>query len=297
MSDLEATITWAELVTEATARLKSVVGANRAQEARWIVERVSGYNATELHRHRNELVSTRSVAFFDALIARRVAGEPLQYVLGRWPFRTLELIVSPAVLIPRPETEHVAEFAVRAAIEAYADGRAPLVVDLGTGSGAIGLSVAVEVAAAQVWCTDVSDDALGVARANLAGLGRAGTRVTLAAGSWFDALPPDLAGDIDVLVSNPPYVEVDAPLDDVVKNWEPHLALFAPDDGFAFVAHLIDGAPRWLRPGGVLVLEMGEHHTDRALAAAEAAGLVDRQRITDLAGRPRGITARRPIVR
>jgi release factor glutamine methyltransferase len=286
-------LTWAELVTEATSRLKTALGGGRAQEAQWIVERVSGYSATELHRNQNELISTRSVSFFDALVARRAAGEPLQYVLGRWSFRSLELIVTPSVLIPRPETEFVAEFAVRAAKRAYADGRSPLVVDLGTGSGAIGLSVAAEVAAAQVWCTDVSDEALDVARANLAGLGRAGTRVTLASGSWFDALPRDLAGHIDVLVSNPPYVEPDAELDDVVKNWEPHLALFAPDNGFAFVAHLIDEAPRWLRPGGTLVLEMGESHTARAARQAQAVGLVDVETIVDLAGRPRGITARR----
>jgi release factor glutamine methyltransferase len=287
-------LTWAELVTEATSRLKTALGGDRGQEGRWIVERVSGYNATELLRNQSELVSTRSVAFFDALVARRAAGEPLQYVLGRWPFRSLELIVTPSVLIPRPETEFVAEFAVQAAIRAYADGRSPLVVDLGTGSGAIGLSVAVEVAAAQVWCTDISHEALAVARANLVGLGRAGTRVTLASGSWFDALPCDLAGDVDVLVSNPPYVEPDAELDDVVKNWEPHLALFAPDDGFAFVAHLIDEAPRWLRPGGTLVLEMGETHTERAVERAAEAGLVEVETIVDLTHRPRGITARQP---
>ncbi len=286
-------LTWGELIAEASARLRAALDGDRSQEARWLVERASGYNASELQRSRDEFVSTRSVAFFDALVARRATGEPLQYVLGRWPFRSLELVVSPAVLIPRPETEQVAEFAVRAAIETFAAGRSPLVVDLGTGSGAIGLSVAVEVAAAQVWCTDVSDEALAIARANLAGLGRVGARVTLVSGSWFDALPLDLAGDIDVLVSNPPYVEHDAPLDDVVKNWEPHLALYAPDDGFAFVALLIAGAPLWLRPGGTLVLEMGETHTERAVTSARAAGLIDIAVISDLAGRPRGITARR----
>ncbi len=267
------------------------MGGVRAHEARWIVERVSGYNATELLLRGDELVSTQSVAHFDALLSRRVSGEPLQYVLGVWSFRTLELIVTPAVLIPRPETEHVTGFAVRAAVAAAAQGRSPLVVDLGTGSGAIGLSVAAEVSTAQVWCTDVSADSLVVARANLAGLGRIGTRVTMAQGSWFEALSGDLAGDIDVLVSNPPYVETDASLEDAVKNWEPHVALFAPDDGFAFVAHIIDEASRWLRPGGTLVLEMGETHTDLATERARSAGLVDISTIIDLAGRNRGLVA------
>ena len=288
------TITWGELVDDAARRLASAFGEGRPHEARWIVERVSGYNATELLLQGEELVSARSVAYFDALIARRVAGEPLQYVLGAWPFRSLELVVTPAVLIPRPETEHVAGFAIRAATAA-ADrtGSGVVVVDLGTGSGAIGLSVAAEVVAAQVWCTDVSAEALAVAGANLAGLGRIGTRVRLAQGSWFDALPPDLAGDIDVLVSNPPYVEADALLDDVVRNWEPHVALFAPDEGFAFVGHIIDEAPRWLRPGGTLVLEMGETHSDCAQERAASVGLVDISTIVDLAGRNRGLVARR----
>jgi release factor glutamine methyltransferase len=288
-------LSWGQLITEASTRLTASFGVDTSHEARWIVERVSGYNATELHRNQDELVSTRSVAFFDALVARRCAGEPLQYVLGRWPFRSLELVVTPAVLIPRPETEFVAEYAVRAAAAiATQAGRATIVVDLGTGSGAIGLSVAAEVPMAHVWCTDVSEDALAIARANLVGLGRAGTRVTLASGSWFDALPRDLAGDIDVLVSNPPYVELDAPLDDVVRNWEPHLALFADDDGFAFVDHIIAESPKWLRAGGALVLEMGETQTARAVDAATSAGLVKVETIVDLAGRPRGIVARQP---
>ena len=287
------TVTWGELVSEAKSRLTAAMGDGRAHEARWIVERVSGYNATELLLHRDELVSTRSVAFFDELLARRVAGEPLQYVLGVWPFRTLELIVTPAVLIPRPETEHITGIAVQAAAAAATEGHSPLVVDLGTGSGAIGLSVAAEVAAARVWCTDVSTDSLAVARANLAGLGRIGSRVTMAHGSWFEALPREMAGDIDVLVSNPPYVESSARLEDVVKEWEPHLGLFAPDDGFAFVGHIIDEAPRWLRPGGTLVLEMGETHTDRARERAFRAGLIDIETIVDLAGRNRGLVARR----
>ena len=292
----DGTLSWNDLVREATARLNTSLGGDRSQEARWLVERVSDFSPSELRLHGDELVSTRSVAFFDALVTRRVTGEPLQYVLGRWSFRTLELHLTSAVLIPRPETEYVAEYAVRAATEAYINGRAPVVVDLGTGSGAIALSIAVECPASQVWASDVSSAALAVARANLAGLGRAANRVTLVEGSWFDALPLDLAGDIDVLVSNPPYVDAASDLPDDVRLHEPHLALFAEDNGYAFVRTLIDGAPNWLRPGGTLVLEMGETQTARALDQAANVGLVDGEVIIDLAGRPRGVVARRSAV-
>ncbi len=290
-------LTWNELTTEASGRLNEALGGDRWQEARWLVERVSDYSSTELVLHGSEQVSARSVAFFDALLARRCTGEPLQYVLGRWAFRSLELLLTSDVLIPRPETEQVAEFAIRAARDVYAYGRSPVVVDLGTGSGAIGLSVAVEVKSSQIWATDVSPAALAVARANLAGLGRAALRVTLMEGSWFDALPRDLAGDIDVLVSNPPYVQLDAELPDNVRNYEPHLALFAEDDGYAFVGALIDGAPLWLRPGGTLVLEMGETQTARASQHADRVGLIDTHVIIDLAGRPRGIVSRQPMIK
>ena len=186
------TLCWNDLLDEAAARLGSALGGDRSQEARWLVERVSDLSSTELRLRADELVSVRSVAFFDGMLARRCSGEPLQYVLGRWSFRTLELLVTPDVLIPRPETEHVAEHAVRAATAAYIEGRRPIVVDLGTGSGAIALSIAAEVPQAEVWATDVSGAALAVARANLAGLGRAARRVNLLEGSWFEPLPHDL---------------------------------------------------------------------------------------------------------
>lgn len=289
----DATLSWRDLIVESTRRLGDALGGDRGQEARWLVERISGYPAAELFVNETEAVSARGVAFFDALVARRCTGEPLQYVLGQWSFRTLELHLTRDVLIPRPETEHVAGIAIAAAVSAARFGP-PTVVDLGTGSGAIALSVAAEVPSSLVWATDVSEAALRVARANLAGMGRAGTRVTMCLGSWFEALPPELTGGIDVLVSNPPYVPRDAPLPDDVRDHEPHLALFADDDGFECVHTILAEAPRWLRPGGVVVVEMGETQTERAVSIARSVGLVGLETIVDLAGRPRGITARRP---
>ena len=138
---------------------------------------------------------------------RRAAGEPLQYVLGRWGFRQLDLLVDRRVLIPRPETEQVVEVALAELDRRRASGGRPVVVDLGTGSGAIALSVAAERPGVDVWATDASPDALAVAAANLAGLGGWGaTRVRLVQGSWWTALPSDLAGRIDLAVTNPPYI-------------------------------------------------------------------------------------------
>ena len=127
-----------------------------AREARWMIERASGYDAAELSRSRDEVPLHRQVGFLDAMVERRLAGEPLQYVLGRWPFRSLELIVDRRVLIPRPETEVVAGIAIDHLRGLDLASGPSTVVDLGTGSGAIGLAVATEVLSAQVWCTDAS---------------------------------------------------------------------------------------------------------------------------------------------
>lgn len=292
MVEGEGTLSWRQLRHEATQRLRNAFDDDRSQEARWIVERVSGYSASELMIHDDELVSVRSVAFFDELLARREALEPLQYVLGRWSFRTLELLVDQRALIPRPETETVTGIAIELAAAA---GLGAVVVDLGTGTGAIGLSIVVEVPGVQVWATDVSAHTIAVARANLAGLGRPATRVRLAVGSWFDALDQELCAQIDVIVSNPPYVCTDAELGPDVLEWEPHSALFAGHDGLDHIRIIVAEAPQWLRPGGWLVVELSPEQAPMALELATAAGLTDVDVRTDLAGRLRALVARRPV--
>jgi release factor glutamine methyltransferase len=287
----EGSLGWSDLIRDASTQLSSALGGNRSQEARWMVERASGYDAGQLIVNSNERVGARSVAFFDQMLSRRCAGEPLQYVLGRWSFRTLELYVDRNVLIPRPETELVAGLA----IEIAATMVEPVVVDLGTGSGAIALSVAVEVPAATVWGTDVSADALKVASANLAGLGRVAQRVTLANGSWFDALPSSLLGRVSVLVSNPPYVASSEELPADVYHWEPHLALFGPaDDGGEYVRHIAMHASQWLIPGGALVIEMSPNQTQMAASFAASVGFVGVRVVDDLANKPRALIAFTP---
>jgi release factor glutamine methyltransferase len=244
----------------------------------------------------DELATQRPVAHLDAMVARRRGGEPLAYVLGSWSFRTVELMVDRRVLIPRPDTEVVAGHAIGAARARL--GRVPTrIVDLGTGSGAIGLSIAAELplGSHEVWCTDVSSDALDVCRANLVGLGRSGTSVRLSHGTWFDALPPELIGSFDVVVSNPPYVTTDDPdLAESVREWEPISALFAGDDGLDAYRSIVGDVMRWLAPGGALVLEIGSRQGEAVRGICRAAGLRDTSVHPDLAGLDRVVTATAP---
>ncbi|HEX4904026.1 MAG TPA: peptide chain release factor N(5)-glutamine methyltransferase [Acidimicrobiales bacterium] len=254
------TTTWRTVLNEAVAKVGDVDG-------RRLVEQASGYDGAEVVLHLDEIPTQRSLAYFDVMLARRIAGEPLQYVLGRWGFRSLDLMVDPRVLIPRPETEEVAGAAIAEARRLGAS----TVVDLGTGAGGIALSMAVELPGVEVWATDVSADAIEVARANLAGIGRAATRVQLRVGSWYEALPDDLRGRIDVIAANPPYVPDTAQLPPDVADWEPDVALYATNKGTDHAAVVIDGAPSWLARPGALVMEhaawMGEEMVERALAA------------------------------
>lgn len=184
------TVLWAALRDEATDALKAV-SANPSLDARRIIERAAGVEPRDFAAVLGEGVTNRQMMFYERMVARRQAGEPLQYVVGVWSFRTLDLLVDRRVLIPRPETEVVAEYALREYDRACAARGAKVgtAVDLGTGSGAIAWSIAAERPGANVWATDLSAAALDVARANLAGLGRAARSCTLVEGDWFDALP------------------------------------------------------------------------------------------------------------
>jgi release factor glutamine methyltransferase len=201
-------------------------------------------------------------------------------------------MVDRRVLIPRPETEEVVGVALEVA---YAMERPLLIADLGTGSGAIALALADELplTGVEIWATDCSPDALDVARANLAGLGRPAVNVRLAAGDWFDALPSDRVGQFNMIVSNPPYVGAGDALDGAVRDWEPADALFAGPDGLDALRVLVGGAARWLRPGGTVVAELGATQALTVAALADDHGLVDIEIRPDLSGRDRILVARR----
>jgi release factor glutamine methyltransferase len=282
------TISWRDLQVEAVDRLRSAGVQSPDVDARRIVERASGEEGAALVLALDAPVTERAIAYFDGMLARRAAGEPLQYVLGSWGFRTLDLYLDRRVLIPRPETEVVAGLAIDELDRV--DGAT--VVDLGTGSGAIALAIAVERPRVAVWASDADPEALEVARGNLAGAGRAATRVRLAEGSWFGALPDELRGAVDVVVSNPPYVAAGDPLPPEVADWEPRRALIPGPTGLEAIEVIVAHAPEWLARPGALVVEIGETQGDAVRALAEVAGFEEMEIRPDLAGRPRALVAR-----
>jgi release factor glutamine methyltransferase len=285
--DAAGTVTWRRLWDETAA----VVG-DRAV-ARWLCEVASAaVDGAEFLDRLDEPATVRMVAHLDTMLGRLRAGEPLQYVLGEWSFRRITLAVDARVLIPRPETELVAEWALA---KAAAVGPTRVVADLGTGSGAIGLALAHELprTGTTVWLTDISRDALDVARANLAGIGPAAANVRVAEGSWFEALPDGVR--CDVIVSNPPYVAVGSPdLEPVVGEWEPHGALFGGPDGLDHIRKIVAGAVAHLTAGGWLVVEIGSDQGAAVVALLREHGYEEVEVRQDLAGLDRAAVGRRP---
>lgn len=291
--------TWSERYRQAVEQLGS------SQEARWLLEATSGSPWPDCL---SQLASEEALATFDRLVARRRQGEPLQYVLGQWAFRTLELTVDQRVLIPRPETEVVVDVAL-AAWDALGGGPA---VDLGCGSGAIALSLAAERPGRPVWGTDVSADALAVASANLerleaatvtdatttaAGAGSARPHqraVHLVQGVWWSALPAELRGSVALVVSNPPYIAERewSTLEPQVRDWEPAEALVAGPTGLEAVATILAEAPSWLSRPAAAVVEIAPHQAASAALLARAAGFSAVQVRPDLTGRERVLVGR-----
>ena len=292
MTNSEAYITWREMVK----RTQDEVGERNI--AQWLCEHASGCDADVFGDILDELVSERSAQHLHSMLARYAKGEPLQYVMGRWAFRRLDLLVDSRVLIPRPETELLVEHVTRYALQKIRDvGRGVTIADLGTGSGAVGLSVLHELPfeSAEVWMTDVSEDALHVARANAAGIGRNAVGARFGHGSWYQALPADLQGSLDAIVSNPPYIATGDPLvGESVLKWEPHSALFAGKDGLNDLRVVVSGATDWLVPGGLLAVEMGFTQATVVSQLFESAGFKNVSVHKDLAGLDRFITGTSP---
>lgn len=272
------------LLDDATARLATAGVEDARRTAEWMLEDALGLSRTALVAGLREPVSPADADAFAARLARRLAREPVQYVLGHADFFGLRLLVSPAVLIPRPETEELVEDVLRR----LAFTNDPWVLDVGTGSGAIALAIKHKRPDAEVFACDVSEDALAVARENAE---RLGLEITFC---HADALEPAFADGVPAtfhaVVSNPPYVPAaEAPtLAPEVRDFEPHAALFVPDaDPLVFYRALAGHAPRLLRPGGHLVCET---HADYGTAVRDLfaeAGLREATIRRDLAGRER----------
>lgn len=225
---------------------------------------------------------------FRALIARRATREPVAYITGTREFFGRPFMVRPGVLIPRPETELIVEEALRICTGLDA----PVVHDIGTGSGCLAISIALECQGAIVLATDISSVALGVACANASSLGAA--NVTVAAVARHEFVPND-APDGDVIVTNPPYVaERDrSSLAPDVINYEPPDALFGGEDGLDVIRDLIPAAAKRLKPGGWLLMEIGAGQAEAVSELLRAAGLQPLDPLLDLQAIPRVVRARR----
>lgn len=263
-------------------------------EARWLVEAASEMSPVELVLAASEPPSPSALATLVSLVERRAQGEPLQHCLGRWSFRGLDLVVDGRALVPRPETEVLVDVALGVLGELGEASEVPVVVDLGTGSGCVALALASE-SAATVWATDRVASALDLARVNCARLGApSAERIHFRQGSWFEALPGDLAGHIDLAVSNPPYVSEaewpDLPLD--VRLGDPYEALVAGPEGSEAARAILDESRHWVREAGAVVLEVAPHQVGSLVRHALALGWRDVSVHADLTGRPRVLTAR-----
>jgi len=260
----------------ATARLP---GPEARHEAEHLLLHVLGRERAWLFAHGDDPLPAAQAAALDVLLARRVAGEPLAYLLGWRGFWTLDLQVSPATLIPRPETERLVELA----LERLPEGRPLRIADLGTGSGAIALALASERPLAQVVATDLSEEALHIARAN-AGTNRI-ANVAFRHGSW---LAPVAGERFDLIASNPPYIaDGDPHLIQGDLRFEPPTALSSGADGLDAIREIVALAPSHLRGGGWLLLEHGRDQGEAIRALLVAAGFADVATETDLEQRDR----------
>jgi release factor glutamine methyltransferase len=273
---------------------------NSRLESELLLASVLGVSRLDLYLQHDRPLSGTEVSRFRELVRRRLRREPLQYILGEAHFRELVLRVDPRVLIPRPETEvlvgEVLGWAARrvttgGVATGGVAGEGLSAVDIGTGSGAIALSLAREGPFARVVATDISAGALAVAEENAERSGLAG-RVEFREGELWGALGE--GERFDVVVSNPPYIAESerVELEPEVREWEPERALFAGDEGLAFLAALVAGAPAHLLPGGLLALECGAALGGGVLELVVGVGAYGSARvIPDLAGRDRVVLA------
>ena len=282
-------VTIAEALAEAARALRAVGIGEARREAGTLLAQTLGRDRAYLLAHDDEPLTPAQFALVRDRVRRRAAGEPVQYITGRQEFYGLEFAVTPDVLIPRPETELLVE----AALELLQGTNAPLVCDVGTGSGCIPIALLHERKDARAIAGDLSPAALRVAARNAA-RHKVSERLKLIASDCFTALAPAVAR-FDLIASNPPYVaEKDLPaLQREVRDYEPRIALTPGGDGLAVIRRLLTDAPQFLSPGGYLVFEIGfdQHGRVTQLIEPRVWTLLDIQK--DLQGIPRIIALRK----
>ena len=260
-------------------------------DAEWLLAAALGVDRLQLYLKYDRPLRSEEREAFKPLLRRRAGREPLQYIIGRTGFRELELKTDPRVLIPRPETEVLVQEVLD-----WASAGAESVWDMGTGAGAVALSLAAEGTWTRVVATDVSPEALSVAADNAERYDLGG-HVEFREGSLFE--PLEEGERFDVIVSNPPYIAEGekGELQPEVRDWEPPEALFAGEDGLDVIRQLVAGAPKHLLSGGLLALECGLGQAEGIAADVQATGAFGAVRIrADLTGRPRFVTAERGAV-
>ena len=274
------------------SRFPSVDGALRAArslgverlDAHLLLAHVLGQSRAWLLAHGDDALSDEHAGAFEALAKRRAAGEPFAYLVGEREFHGLTLMVNGAVLVPRPDTETLVEWALELLRSELRNTPEPALLDLGTGSGAIALALKNACPRARVWAGERSADALVVARANAE---RLALDVRFAQGDWWDALAgAQDAPAFDLVVSNPPYIAADDP-HLVALTHEPLAALVAADEGLADIARIATGARGRLREGGWLLFEHGWAQATAVQAILQRAGFGDVATRADIEGRAR----------
>lgn len=253
-------------------------------DAEALLIHVCSLTRTELVIRADEALTGTQLHEYLRLVERRRHGEPIAYIVGMREFWSLPLAITPAVLIPRSETELLVE----RALARIPHDRECTVADLGTGSGAIALAIASERPRAQITATDVSADALHIAERNTQKLGIGNVAIT--AGDWFDALTNKL---FDVIISNPPYIRANDPhLDQGDVRYEPRTALVGGPDGLDAIRYIADNARARLQPGGWLLLEHGYDQADAVASVLQRAGFNQWSCYPDLSGHARVTEAR-----
>jgi release factor glutamine methyltransferase len=283
----------AETIAEGARQLQSADVDEARRTAGVLLCHTLGIDRTHLLTRAEQQIDEPSYQAYLRLIERRAAGEPLQYITGHQEFYGFDFIVTPAVLIPRPETEFLVEQVIKLARESQLS--APLIADIGTGSGCIAVTIAASIPNAKILATDVSSAALKVARKNAERHGAA-RRIEFLEGDLLEPLAHrGLELSIDIMASNPPYIEESGPdpVQREVRDWEPHTALFGGADGLNFYRRLLVDGLKYVRPGGYLVCEIGYSQLD-AISDMIAGSSWDLTEVTnDLQCIPRTLTVRK----